>query len=125
MISQETFNRIEIEHGCGYWNLCWEHACPCAITTENKGLQESIYNGMCEENRLIAKESDIEYASTEDDSYEEDNYEDDTNDDLGILEDELEGDSGWDVCEKCGEEIDIITASRYGNKCQECYVGIK
>ena len=56
MISQENFDRIEMEHGCGYWNMCWEHVCPCAITTENKGLTESIYNGFVEENRKISEE---------------------------------------------------------------------
>ncbi len=29
MLSQEQFEKIESEHGCGYWNLCWEHACQC------------------------------------------------------------------------------------------------
>ena len=29
------------------------------------------------------------------------------------------------VCEKCGDEIDIITASRYGDKCHDCKFGIK
>ncbi len=50
MISKEQFEKIESEHGCGYWKLCWEHACPCAITTENKGLREDIYNGFIKEN---------------------------------------------------------------------------
>lgn len=58
MLTQEQFNKIELEHGCGYWNLCWEHACPCAITTENKGLTESIYNSFIEENNRIAEEYD-------------------------------------------------------------------
>lgn len=51
MINQEKFNELEIQFGCGYWNVCWEHACPCAITTENKGLQESIYNSLVQESR--------------------------------------------------------------------------
>jgi hypothetical protein len=53
MISQEKFHELEMQYGCGYWNVCWEHACPCAITTENKGLQESKYNRLIQE----AKES--------------------------------------------------------------------
>lgn len=56
MLSQEQFEKIELEHGCGYWNLCWEHACPCAITTENKGLREDIYNGFIKENEKLADE---------------------------------------------------------------------
>jgi len=62
MLSQEEFKKIESEHGCGYWNLCWEHACPCAITTENKGLREDIYNGFIEENKKLTDE----YGSLED-----------------------------------------------------------
>lgn len=38
VISQEKLNQIESEYGCGYYHLCWGKACPCAITTENKGL---------------------------------------------------------------------------------------
>lgn len=56
MISQERFNLIESEHGCGYYYLCWEKACPCAITTENKGLTKQIYDGFIEENRKLAEE---------------------------------------------------------------------
>lgn len=56
MISQKQFDQIELEYGCGYWNICSERACPCAITTENKGLQESIYNGFVEENRKLTEE---------------------------------------------------------------------
>ncbi|WP_315072618.1 hypothetical protein [uncultured Clostridium sp.] len=55
MLSKEEFEKIELEHGCGYWNLCWEHTCPCAITAENKGLREDIYNGFIEENRKLSK----------------------------------------------------------------------
>ncbi|OCA97729.1 hypothetical protein [Clostridium beijerinckii] len=58
MLSKEEFEKIESEHGCGYWNLCWENACPCAITTENKGLREDIYNGFIEDNKKITDEYD-------------------------------------------------------------------
>ncbi|OOM82016.1 hypothetical protein CLPUN_06340 [Clostridium puniceum] len=58
MLSKEEFEKIESEHGCGYWNLCWEHACPCAITVDNKGLREDIYNGFIEENKKLADEYD-------------------------------------------------------------------
>lgn len=71
MISQERFNEIEATHGCGYWNVCWEHACPCAITTENKGLQESIYNSLLEEGRRVAEEFEDEFNSYDFDGEEE------------------------------------------------------
>ena len=49
MISKERFDELESEHGCGYWGVCWDHACPCAITTENKGYSEEIYNALRKE----------------------------------------------------------------------------
>ena len=44
MISQERFNEIELEYGCGYWHECCDRACPCAITMENKGLRQDIWD---------------------------------------------------------------------------------
>ena len=81
MITREQFDRIEMEHGCGYWNVCWEHACPCAITTEHKGFKESIYKSLVEEANEVAKDTsydDYDYRSEdtlEDDDY--DSYEED------------------------------------------------
>lgn len=60
MISPERFHQLELEHGCGYWNVCWEHACPCAITTENKGLKEDIYDSFIQEANEIAEQESIE-----------------------------------------------------------------
>ena len=78
MMSQEEFNKIEMEYGCGYWNMCWEHACPCAITTENKGLTEKIYNDFVEENRQIAENWDLEFPEdTYDDDYSSSYWDDD------------------------------------------------
>lgn len=51
MISQERFDAIEAEHGCGYYHVCWERACPCAIVTENKGLTKEIYDSLVSESR--------------------------------------------------------------------------
>ena len=53
MINKEQFSKLELKYGCGYWNVCWEHACPCAIITENKGLSEKIYNSLVAERRNI------------------------------------------------------------------------
>lgn len=68
MINKEEFEKIEAEHGCGYWNVCWEHACSCAITTENKGLQESTYKSLVQEAKEVAE-------SFEDDDIDIPNYE--------------------------------------------------
>lgn len=69
MISQKQFKELEYKHGCGYWNVCWEHACPCAITVENKGLQESIYNSLVQEAKEV-----VEMEFDDDYDYEEDYY---------------------------------------------------
>lgn len=68
MISQEKFYELEMQYGCGYWNICWEHACPCAITTESKGLQESIYNSLVED---LRKQVEMEF-----DNYDYEDFED-------------------------------------------------
>jgi len=115
MISQEQFTKIELEHGCGYWNLCWEHACPCAITTEHKGLRQDIWDSMVEENKKIVEEYDREYNNGHwDDSRDEEDH--------GDYFDTPEMEY---ICEECGNEIDIITAARYGDKCYDCKFGIK
>jgi hypothetical protein len=74
MISQEKFDLLESEYGCGYWNVCWEHACPCAITTENKGLTEEIYKAMIDEGNRVADmfaEEDDKFYPEDDDYYED------------------------------------------------------
>ena len=123
MISQETFDRLELKHGCGYWNLCVERTCPCAISVENKGLQESIYDSLSEEARQVAKQSNIE--DIDEDDYEDDEYEGEDNGEFVWHAETVDDTPSWGVCEKCGEEISIVTASRYGDKCQDCYVGVK
>jgi hypothetical protein len=65
MISQEKFNEIEMEHDCGYWFECCDRACPCAITTENKGLRQDIWDGFKKEQRELAEQYD-----NDDDYYE-------------------------------------------------------
>ena len=61
MLSEKTFKEMEMNYGCGYWGMCYEHSCPCAIVTENKGLKESIYNGFIEENRKLTEEYERGY----------------------------------------------------------------
>lgn len=49
MISKEQFEKIQTEHGCGYWNVCDDRGCPCAIITEDKGFKESTYKSFLED----------------------------------------------------------------------------
>ena len=52
MISQEKFDQIEMDYDCGYWFECCERCCPCAISTENKGLTQKIWDGFKKEHGL-------------------------------------------------------------------------
>lgn len=56
MISEEKFFEIELEHGCGYWNVCWEHACPCAVTTESKGYSKELYNSILKDSQEVGSQ---------------------------------------------------------------------
>ena len=80
MISQEKFDQIELDHDCGYWFECCDRACPCAITTENKGLRQDIWDGFKKEQREFAAECDnndfqYEFNSSDNDLDLEDDYE--------------------------------------------------
>lgn len=50
MISKEKFLEIEYEteskygFGCGYWNVCDDHSCACALS--QKGFNEEAYASM-------------------------------------------------------------------------------
>ena len=47
MISKEQFEKIEIEHGCGYWNVCDDHSCPCSPSSPvGQGFNEETYANM-------------------------------------------------------------------------------
>jgi hypothetical protein len=70
MISQEQFEKLELEHGCGYWNVCWEHACPCAITVENKGYSEEIYDSLKKEAEEVVLQAEKEGLFDEDIDYD-------------------------------------------------------
>lgn len=49
-MDKETFQKIEYEieakygFGCGYWRVCHDRGCPCALT--NKGFDKEIYEKM-------------------------------------------------------------------------------
>lgn len=90
MISQEEFDEIEAEHNCGYWNECWEHACPCAIMVEDKGLRQDIWDEIKKEQREIAEE-----LNEDDDYYEP-----------------------MDRCKKCGNFVEARTLEN--GICMDC-----
>lgn len=53
-MNKETFEKIENKRGCGYWNVCYDHACPChPIAAVSQGYDEEVYKSMqksCHEN---------------------------------------------------------------------------
>ena len=59
MYTQQQFDNIESKYGCGYYNMCTDRGCPCAVTTENKGLQLSIYKSFLKEQEEARKELNL------------------------------------------------------------------
>lgn len=47
MITKEQFEKIELAYGCGYWNVCDDHACPCHPTAAvSQGFNKEVYARM-------------------------------------------------------------------------------
>ena len=51
---------MELKYGCGYWNECCGRECPCAITTENKGLRQDIWDDFKKEQKELIEEYERE-----------------------------------------------------------------
>lgn len=44
---KEQYVRDYMAHGCGYWSVCWEHACPCASTAAvMQGFSLDVWNSL-------------------------------------------------------------------------------
>ena len=79
-MDEKGFREIENKYGCGYWNVCDDRGCPCAITTENKGYDKDLYikwQKQCEEDSKCWEEKLYEYDDDYDDIYYFDEDEDD------------------------------------------------
>jgi len=75
---QELFDIQAHEYGCGYWNSCWEHACPCNISVKCDGIyNEEIDKSLRVEAQRVADELNCE----------EDLYDDIENDCLNDYDD--------------------------------------
>jgi len=47
MINKEKFEEIEMKHGCGYWNVCEDHACSCSPSAAvSQGYNQEVYASM-------------------------------------------------------------------------------
>lgn len=47
MISKEKFEEIEMKYGCGYWNVCDDHACSCSPSAAvSQGYNQEVYASM-------------------------------------------------------------------------------
>ncbi|RDU22878.1 hypothetical protein [Anaerosacchariphilus polymeriproducens] len=54
MITVEEANKRAYEknvklHDCGYWGVCDDHACPCAIDKNVDGFDNKVYQSMKED----------------------------------------------------------------------------
>jgi len=91
MITKKRFEADEQCFGCGYWSICWEHACPCAITTEHKGLDQTIFDSLAADAKEAADLYERDCARFEDDLHFDDDDAYLRDDDLyGIFDDEEE-----------------------------------
>jgi len=46
-MDRKTFGNIEELYGCGYWNVCSEHSCPCGPSARvTRGYDGRTYNAM-------------------------------------------------------------------------------
>lgn len=106
MISEEKFKELEYKHGCGYWNVCWEHACPCAITTENKGYSKDIWDSLSQEAKEASEEFWDDYDHDED--YYGLNDEEYINDDDNYMDDDFDCDMVEGGCGMCPRETYIM-----------------
>jgi len=43
-MTKEIFNKNEESHGCGYWDVCDDRSCPCALT--GKEYDPEVYERM-------------------------------------------------------------------------------
>lgn len=78
MISEERFNEIagEVEsrgmYPCGYYHVCWEHACPCRAGMEP--FNEDTYKAIQKEAREVVEQAEREglFDDDYDDHYDAD-----------------------------------------------------
>ena len=83
MISVEKANRRQYDkdmerYDCGYWSVCEDHACACAISDNVDGFDNEVYQEMKED---LQKQTEMFY---EEERIDSDFYSDpwDDNDDL-------------------------------------------
>lgn len=43
-LHREQYNKDIREHDCGYWSVCDDRACPCAIDDNVKGFDNEVYS---------------------------------------------------------------------------------
>ena len=61
MIDQKRFDEIEIDHGCGYWFVCDDHACACSSTAAvSQGFNKDVYASMQRQNEEDLKGENYE-----------------------------------------------------------------
>lgn len=65
MITQEQFDKIEAQYGCGYWHVCDDHACACSPTAAvSQGFNPEVYGRLqkqLEEDRCRLEKELAEY----------------------------------------------------------------
>jgi len=44
--NKEQYEKDVIKHDCGYWSVCDDHGCKCAIERNVSGFDNKVYNDM-------------------------------------------------------------------------------
>lgn len=72
-IIRKIFDEDELEHGCGYYSQCLEHACPCSPSAPvSQGFNIDVWNRLSEE-----KQAEMDFILGSDDYDDYDEIEDD------------------------------------------------
>lgn len=48
-LHREKYLKDLIEHDCGYWSVCLDHGCKCAIDQNVNGFDDKVWNSMHKE----------------------------------------------------------------------------
>lgn len=58
-IHEQIFEEDEMEHGCGYWSVCCEHACPCSPSAAvSQGFSEEVWENLAKESEDLRADYD-------------------------------------------------------------------
>lgn len=55
-LNRETYYRDQFKHNCGYWSVCIDHGCKCAIEEYVDGFDNGTYENMKKDKKLQGRD---------------------------------------------------------------------